>query len=56
MGGWRRWVGSRRRVKATIKTQTVVLCVNAVSGTNSHNSQDSPRQSLATVWYHTHPY
>ena len=25
--GWRGWVGSRRQVKATIKTQTAIVCV-----------------------------
>ena len=47
VGGWEGvgvagWVGSRRQVKATIKTQTAVVC--QVSGTNSHNPQDRPRQ------------
>ena len=27
-----------------------------VSGINNHNPQDRSRQSLATVWDHTHPY
>ena len=56
--GWQRWVESRRRVKATIKRQTCTynssMC--PVSGTDSHNPQDRLRQSLATVWHHTHPY
>ena len=47
----RGWVGSRRWVKATIETQTAVVC--PVSHTNSHNPQDRLRQSLATVWHHT---
>ena len=75
--GWGGWVGSQKRIKATIKTQTAVVCVQQVaqtatihrtgqdtdsssvcpvSGTNSHNPQDRPRQSLATVRHHTHPY
>ena len=37
-------MGSLRQVKATIKSS-----VCPVSGTNSHNPQDRPRQSLATV-------
>ena len=43
-GGWGMvgWV-----FKLTIKTQTAAVC--PVSGTNSHNPQDRPRQSLATV-------
>ena len=46
-GGWRGWVGSQRRVKATIKTQTAVVC--PVSGTSSHNPQDRSRHLLAAV-------
>ena len=53
VAGWRRW-GSRRQVKVTIKRQTAVVC--PVSGTDSLNPQDRPRQSLATVWHYTHPY
>ena len=49
-------MGSRRRVKATIRTQTAAYVVCTVSGTDGHNSQDRPRQSLATVWHHIHPY
>ena len=45
VGGW---------VKPFIKTQTAILC--SVSDTNSLNSQDRPRQSLAAAWHHTHPY
>ena len=45
-------MGSRRWVKTTTKTQIAVAGVCPVSGTNSHNPQDRPRQSLATVWYH----
>ena len=48
-------MGSRRRVKATIKdTDSSSVCL--VSGTDSHNLQDRPRQSLAKVWHHIHPY
>ena len=54
VGGGRGWVGSQRRVKATIKTQKAALC--SVSDTNSHNPQDRPGQLLSTVWHHTHPY
>ena len=49
--GWRRWVENRRQVKVTIEdTDSSTVC--PVSGTSSHNSQDRPRQSLATVWLH----
>ena len=49
-GGWvnGRGVGDGGGVvKLTIKTQTAAVC--PVIGTNSHNPQDRPRQSLATV-------
>ena len=35
---------------------TAVATVCSVSDTNSPNPQDRPRQSLAAVWNHTHPY
>ena len=58
-GGLGRWwgrVGSQRRVKPSIRTHTDSSAVCAVGNTNSLNLQDRPRQSLATVWHHTHPY
>ena len=52
VGGGGGWVGGW--IKPFIKTQTAILC--SVSDTNSLNSQDRPRQSLAAAWQHTHPY
>ena len=46
-------VGSRGGLRLPLKIQTAVLCG---SDTNSQNPQDKPRQSLAAVWHHTHPY
>ena len=48
--------GSQKQVIPSIKTQAVVLHVSSISDRNRHNPQDRPRQSLAAVWHHTHPY
>ena len=53
-GGWG-WVGSRRRTKATIWTQTTVLCPS-VFDMNCCNPQGEPRLSLGVVWYSIHIY
>ena len=49
-------MGSQRQVKPFIKTQTVIGTVCSVSNINSFNQQDRPRQLLAVVWHHIHPY
>ena len=49
-GGWE----AEGRLTLPLRTQSSRVC--QVSGTDSHNPQDRPRQSLATVWHHTHPY
>ena len=50
-GGWEAEGGPRLPLR---HRQQYSVC--PVSGTNNHNPQDRLRQSLATVWHHTHPY
>ena len=47
-GGWEAKGGYHK------DTDSSTVC--PLSGTSSHNPQDRPRQLLAVVWYHTHPY
>ena len=54
MGGGGGRVGSRRRVKASIRTHS--NAVSSVSIRKGLNPQDRSRQSLAAVWYQSHPY
>ena len=48
-GGWEAEGGLRLPLR-----ESSSVC--PVSGTDNHNPQDRLRQSLATVWHHTHPY
>ena len=50
-GGWEAEGGLTPPLRDTHSSR-----VCPVSGTDSHNPQDRPRQWLATAWHHTHPY
>ena len=55
-GGGVAGVGGKPKAGQPYHQESHSSRVRPVSGTDSHNPQDRPGQSLATVWHHTHPY